>query len=207
EFPAPLQPGQRFRVRMELNDIAFRFPEGHRVRLALSTSYWPMVWPAAEPVTLTVLSGAIELPARSSRSEDEALLPMPVAETAPPAARTILTGGHSRRESGRDVVTGERFYRSIEEPSLTRIDAIAIELGNAATHEFRIRDDDPLSARAETTRTQSVRRGEWQVRTETWTRLTASRDAFRVEARVDAYEGDRRVCRREWDESIPRDQV
>ena len=32
-------------------------PAGHRLRLALSTAYWPWAWPSPEPVTLTVHAG------------------------------------------------------------------------------------------------------------------------------------------------------
>ncbi len=46
EAPAPLVPGQRYRVRIQLNDAGSVFPAGHRIRLALSTAYWPMIWPA-----------------------------------------------------------------------------------------------------------------------------------------------------------------
>src|SRR5215472_9537694 len=37
--PAPLAVGQRYRVRIQLNDAGSVFPAGHRIRLALSTAY------------------------------------------------------------------------------------------------------------------------------------------------------------------------
>ena len=46
ETPAPLVPGQRYQVRIQLNDAGSVFPAGHRIRLALSTTYWPMIWPS-----------------------------------------------------------------------------------------------------------------------------------------------------------------
>src|SRR4029453_7579693 len=54
EHPTPLEPGKRYRVRVPLNDIAHAFPAWHRVRIAVSSSYWPIAWPSPEPVTLTV---------------------------------------------------------------------------------------------------------------------------------------------------------
>ena len=47
EKPAPLAIGERYRVRIQLNDAGSVFPAGHRVRLALSTAYWPMIWPSS----------------------------------------------------------------------------------------------------------------------------------------------------------------
>ena len=43
EKPAPLTTGERYRVRIQLNDAGSVFPAGHKVRLALSTLYWPMI--------------------------------------------------------------------------------------------------------------------------------------------------------------------
>jgi len=37
-----------------LTNVGTTFPAGHRIRLALSTAYWPMIWPAPEKATVTV---------------------------------------------------------------------------------------------------------------------------------------------------------
>ena len=56
-------------------------------------------------------------------------------------------------------------------------------------------------------RVETKRRGDWQVRFETWMRLTCTRDAFRLQAGLSARAGDEEVCHREWDCAIPRDLV
>jgi putative CocE/NonD family hydrolase len=56
--PVLLEPERRYCVRVKLNDIAQVFPAGHRIRLAISTSYWPIAWAPPAPVRLTVYSGA-----------------------------------------------------------------------------------------------------------------------------------------------------
>jgi hypothetical protein len=38
-------------------------------------------------------------------------------------------------------------------------------------------------------------------------RLTCTREAFRLQAGLDAHEGDQEVCHREWDCAIPRDLI
>jgi hypothetical protein len=87
--PSPLVPGERYRVRLQLNDCGATFPAGHRIRLALSTAYWPMVWPAPHDATVTILGGALDLPARLPRPEDAALPTLPAAETATPVRDTL----------------------------------------------------------------------------------------------------------------------
>src|SRR5262249_49072450 len=61
EKPALLAAGQSYRVRIKLNDAGSVFPAGHRIRLALSTAYWPMIWPSRERATLLISGGTLEL--------------------------------------------------------------------------------------------------------------------------------------------------
>jgi uncharacterized protein len=183
--PTPLVPGQCYLVSIKLNDAGCVFPAGHRIRLALSTSYWPMVWPAPERATLTIVSGALDLPVRPARAES--LAPLPPPETAPP---------DKAREIG---------------PGAVRFDRIGLEVGGDWSFSRHLDGDDPLSAAVEMQRTATVARGGWSVRIQTFMRMTCSRDTFRVEASMRAFvgvqaDGDE-ICHRTWDHSIPRDLV
>jgi putative CocE/NonD family hydrolase len=66
EAPAALEPGKRYPVRLKLNDCGHRFPAGHRIRIAVASGYWPIVWPAPTAATLTLRAGAshLDLPVR-----------------------------------------------------------------------------------------------------------------------------------------------
>ena len=56
EWPAPLPPGEPVAATLALNAIAHSFPPGHRLRLAISPTYWPWAWPS--PVTATLTLGS-----------------------------------------------------------------------------------------------------------------------------------------------------
>ena len=56
EFPQKLTPGETFTVELSLDQIAYRVPAGHRLRLAVSTSYWPFIWPSVDNTTLLNVS-------------------------------------------------------------------------------------------------------------------------------------------------------
>jgi uncharacterized protein len=180
ETPAPLVPGRRYQVRVQLNDAGAVLPPGHKVRLALSTSYWPMVWPTPDKATLTILGGTLDLPVRPPRDID-ALPLLPDPETAPPEQSTVIR------------------------PGVVRIDRIGLELGAERKSTFHIEEDDPLSAVAELWRAETISRDAWRIRIETLTRLSCTKDAFRLQATLRAQDGTNEVCHREWDCSIPRD--
>ena len=54
-------PGHRFRVRARFPTTAYRIAEGHRIRLAIGSSYWPMVWPSAHLSRLMIGTCGAEL--------------------------------------------------------------------------------------------------------------------------------------------------
>ena len=104
---------------------------------------------------------------------------------------------------GPETATPER--PTVIRPGVVRIDRIGLELGGEGKFAVDLKDDDPLSASIEMQRTQTIRREAWQVRIETAMRLFCTRDAFLLRASLRAWEGDREVCHRDWDRSIPRD--
>jgi uncharacterized protein len=184
ERPVLLTIGQRYRVRIQLNDAGSVFPAGHKVRLAISTAYWPMIWPSREAATLQIFAGTLDLPQRAPNVADARLSPFPEPETASPEKPTILH---------RDGVRVER------------IDRIGLELGTQWKTQYHVEENDPLSAVAELHNVQTVSRNEWQIRVETQMRLSSTGDAFQLQGSLRAFEGANEVCRRDWDRSIHRD--
>jgi hypothetical protein len=88
---------------------------------------------------------------------------------------------------------------------IERIDRLGLELGTQSDSNYHVEENDPLSAVAELRRTWTVSRDAWQIRIETLTRLSCTRDLFLLQASLRAWEGANEVCRREWDRAIPRD--
>jgi uncharacterized protein len=209
EHPAPLEPGRRYRVRVQLNDIAHSFKPGHRIRLAVSTSYWPIAFPMPEPVLLTLFTGAsmLELPVRPPRREDGELEEFPPAQGAIPLAQTVLRQGGTRLIVERNLATDESIFTRHEDTGTYRIDAIDLTVDQIKTGTYRIKSDDPLSADITIRWTQKLGRGDWQVRTETETRFRATKEEFLIDATLDAFEGDKRVYTHNWDRRIKRDLV
>src|SRR5207237_210585 len=75
EEPKELVPGEHYTVTVRLNAIAHAFLPGHRLRVAVSPTYWPWAWPSPAPVTLSVFDARLDLPVRRPRADDDGLPP------------------------------------------------------------------------------------------------------------------------------------
>ena len=209
EFPAAIEPGRRYSVAVQLNDVAHAFPAGHRIRVAVSTSYWPIAWPSPELATLTLHAGAsrLQLPVRPRRAEDARLRPFPPAEAPPPLAMTEIRAGNGKETVTHDLVTGETVFTTDGDDGRSVIDHIALATEHARKETFRITDDDPLSATVDIASTRRVSRDGWRTRTETRTVMRATTTEFVVDATLDAFEGDIRIFSRNWRVRHKRDFV
>jgi hypothetical protein len=207
--PQYLEPGTRYRVRVQLNHVAQVFPVGHRIRLALSTSYWPLAVPPPEPVRLTVFpeGSSLELPLREPRESDAALTPFPEPEAAAPLERTLLRPTAHNWWVLRDLARDESTLEVLEDDGTYRFEDTGLEYTKSAQEWYSSRDDDFASLRGETRGVRAFKRGTWETRSETRTVLTCDRRNFYLHAELDAYESGKRIYSTNWDCEIPRDYV
>ena len=208
ESPVPLVPRRRYAVCLRLNHVAQAFPPGHRIRLALSTSYWPIAWPAPEPVTLTLVTGrsTLDLPVRPP-DPFEPVPQLPPVELPPELRTSVLDPPRQERVVRYEVGSGEVCLECLQDGGRIRHEVIDLTVATRTTERFTIRLGDPLSARGEIASTVGFDRGSWRVTARTRTSLTASAVSFRVVARLEAFEGETPVHHQDWDVSIPRDLV
>jgi uncharacterized protein len=215
EAPTPTVPGTRYRVAVSLHGTGYVFPKGHRLRLAISTAYWPIIWPSPQPVTLTLFTGVsqLRLPVRPPQMDDANLPPLPEPEAAVPSAVTVLREGRVERSLSTDPATGEINHRLYSDGGVFgawgkfRLEDIGLEMSHAYERNYRIRPDDPNSASATMTQTYEMGRGDWQIRIDTGAEMRSTITTFELSAWLEAFEGGKSVCRRQWQASIPRSGV
>jgi len=212
EHPEPLDPGKPFSVRVTMNDVAYAFPAGHKLRLALSTGYWPIAWPTPKPVMLSFFAGKsfLDLPVRAPDASDAALrifepperAAAELTERRPPAVKRTLERDRTTNETVYTVSSGSG---SRESPKLIHIRAIDLEVGQTMLKRFWIDEEDPATARAEVNLNTWFCRGVWKTRVETNTRFASNSDDFILQAEIRAYENDEQFFKREWACRIKRD--
>ncbi len=206
EHPKDLVPGQRYTARIPLNYIAHAFLPGHKLRVAISTNYWPMMMPAPEEATLTLFTEGchLELPVRPNAApEPDFTLAAP--EKAPHAPGHVTREGSSKREARIDIATGAITLVNHKDAGGYFFSEIGVISDCKAIETYSIRPGDPLSYRCEISYEQMLKGPDWQARTVSVTTLQAHAKHFRISARIDAYDDKTRIFSDEEAYDLPRD--
>jgi uncharacterized protein len=204
----PIKQGEIYQISIQLDDCAHIFPKDHRIRIALSTNYWPMIWPAAESSTLFLQSGIskLELPTRDSM-RNTAEMP----ETFGPPEKLVpticqLLGAPSQSKAGYNHDTDQKITETKRGFGFgsVRVTDINLDRSDSSILTNRINDNDPLSAESDSFYNLQLKRGDWKVTTKVKLKLSATSDAYKLTGLLEAYEKDVRIYTRNWNYSIPR---
>lgn len=203
--PQPMVPGQEETITLALDHIAYRVPQGHRLRVAVSSAYWPLIWPAPDAATLRLTSGRITLPQRPALGGDEYAFPPPDA-AEPWQTETLRPKNHVRRQET-DMTTGLVTLVIEDDFGKVRDSDHGLISGSVARERWSIHPDDPQSARGECHWTAEMARDDIRLRTETKSEMWSDATHFHLTARIEAYENDTLIHAHDVQERIERDQM
>jgi uncharacterized protein len=205
ETPAPMPVAHPVEVTLNFDQIAYTIPAGHRLRLSISNAYWPLIWPAPGPTKLTLTAGQIALPLLQEGAGDASRFAPP--EAAPPWRTRNLREPENIRETTFDQRSGITTLRIVDDFGEVEDLDHGLITGSIAREWWDIHPDDPLSARGRTHWSDTLARGDWRLRTETFSQMHADAKTFHITARIEAYEGDTLIFERDFSRKIPRDLV
>jgi putative CocE/NonD family hydrolase len=207
ERPSLLEPGRFYEIHLRLNDIARRVPAGHRLRLALATAHWPVVWPAPAAATLRISTrgSTLILPRRPPAAADATLRAFEPPMAPPAIAYRESRPGRAWRLVSDDIGAGLRRIELGKDYGAGLIVASGIQDDAAIVEIHEIEPDDPLSARCRIEARASFASAGHRCRIETVTELACGTESFELDCRIDAYENGEAIFGRRFRRSIPRE--
>jgi putative CocE/NonD family hydrolase len=206
-IPQSMVPGEIVEAEVEMNHVGYVVPRGHRLRLALSTSYWPIAWPAPTDTSLTLYSdrSRLELPLLRADHVDHKLTEFGHTITGEADPVTSLRAVDQQRSIRFDDEAGLSVLEISADNGKTRFEGSGMEMGSKSLYRFSINEADPLSAMAEYEWEWEYARGDWRTRTFTYTKITCDADYFYLHALATAWEGDDQVFHKQWEQKFARD--
>lgn len=223
ENPRPLAPSEAVTVRVPLLSTAHRFSPGHRIRVSISASYWPILWPTAGRSELT-LDGPVTLTLPVRRRGDDTYTQDEFRAPPAHASGAIETGGSPmRRTLTEDLVDSDVTITTYSESWSTH-HTDGLHYFSSEEDSYHRREDDATSPTAECRRVIRLRRPggkaptepgrsgpadlaaePWDVELRTVSRMFGDETTFTVTNEMIALENGRQVRSRSTSAVIPRD--
>ena len=109
-----------------------------------------------------------------------------------------------KRVIATDKKTGATTLAIVDDFGLYELKPHGMIVGGTGRENYSIEAADPLSAVMETHWTETRKRGKWDIRTETYGRLKATKTHWIVWGKIEAFEGKKRIFVKEFNEEIER---
>jgi hypothetical protein len=203
--PSELPIGEAFDVELILDQCAYHLPKGHCLRVSISNSYWPTVWPSPTQTVLSDERGSISIPRRPHSEGAEYKFEEP--EAAPPWLAKSLRAGDYSRETYVDEDTGDVITEMFCDFGENEDSDHGLISGGWMREEWTVHPDDPLSANAMQIWEHTGGRKGQMWRTMAVGEMWSDEANFHFSARLTAYENEEVVFERDYEDSIPRDLV
>ncbi len=200
--PTALTVHKEIDVTIALDHCAYRVPAGHQLRIAISTSYWPLLWPQPEQAAVTITAGALNLQVRPTATDPEWVFPEPVSDE--PWQIEELRPTNLTHVAETDMDSGTITVRIERDNGKVRDSDHGLISGSLSREWWSIHPDNPLSAHARTEWVQEMERGDIQLRTETRTEMSSDAVNFYVQGSLMAYENDVLIYERAVTDTVPR---
>ena len=202
KMPSDIPLNKNFNIELELDQTAYKLLPGHKLRVAISNSYWPLVWPVAENTTLKLKKGKLVLPVRSQSLKPEYKFSDP--ECAEPWSRTIIRSPSYSKTVTTDQTSEAVTLEIFNDNGVIEDNDHKLQMGTIVREKFTIHPDDPLCASAKVHWTQTLKRKKWNIRTEIYNSLTSDKENFYMVAKVEAYHGTKLIFEKDFNEIISR---
>ena len=208
EAPSALVPDEPYDVVVVMKPIAQTVAARQRLRLSVSTSYWPMIWPSPQPARVTVHEheSQIDLPTHPHI----AAAPPDLFEPPEDAAHgpvTVVREGAETRHIVHDLGERRTDFIASRDDGVYVIDDIGTEQSFTRVRSSSIVDGEPQTARATVECRATYRRDGWNVRVESDLAMSCDAASFIVTARLAAFDGEELFAERHFHRTIPRDHV
>lgn len=200
--PEGVAPGAMHEVEIPLKGVAHEFAAGRRIRLAISTSYWPLVWPepALNAITLEPAAMRLSLPGMPEEARHDQPGYGPAIHACPVPSETLSPASVTRVVE-QDLASGKVALVSTSQRSTWVIDGLKI--GGSGGHSYSILPKDGASARARFFSVQTYEREDWKVRMEASSEVWWEEGRMVLASRYEAFEGEERVFARDWLHRLP----
>ncbi|XP_044162726.1 putative serine esterase Mb1866c isoform X1 [Acropora millepora] len=218
----PLTPHESFQVQFKLDSTAYKVSAGHKIRLALSSVHWPLVWPSPLVTSLSVQTGSpsmLLLPARIGQGRDAQLRAFETPAFYNHAVLPVEWRRNPRKARNLEISQLNNEYKLtvfLDEGCVVLKDTNTI-YDETNTETFTIKDGEPKTAKVSirghvTMKKDSEADGQedcelnplWDTRVEAISEMWSDEQFFYLKSQLTAWHGSEECFDKTWTKKIER---
>ena len=196
--------GQSMEIAIKLDDTGYEIPQGHRLRLSISTAYFPLLWPAPQKANLNLDLSATHLSIPWHDRSGQLTRDLGHGYVCPVKAMTDTRPETHTRSTQINAVNG--LHTTIIDDDFGEFTFVehGLTVGEVCHEEHGILPHDPHSATSLCQWHSHQSRVDWEI--DVYTRLKVTCDAthFYLDATLEAFENGQKVHLKTWQEHILR---
>ena len=198
--------GEVYPLEVEMDFISQTIPKGHKMRIALSDSYFPLLWTSPEKAAITLHPSmqSLDLPLYLGAAIDNPFQP---AISAPAEPISMLREGSNKRQICEDVASGVVSVQIEDDFGCMKFDKHGLFVDQIVQEEYCAHPQDPDQTQATTRWIHITGRGDWQVSSETEMKISCDKTNFYIEASLVARSGEALIFEKNWHETVARISV
>jgi putative CocE/NonD family hydrolase len=209
--PSPLEPGRFYPMDIEMRFTSWVFPKGHRIRLAVSNSQWPMVWPTPHLMTTSLRIGGadgsqLELPVATRRDGPAPQFQPPATDPELPGFRNLESETVSGYAEIKTIVRDQREETATVTATNSGADETpwgVLRYEEKIVHEAS--DRDPAKASVQTRYAITLEQPQRKLTWEGVMELRSDTENFHYDYTRRLFDGGKLLREKNWKETIPRD--
>lgn len=190
-------------MTITLPSTSYRFKAGHRLRVSIGSSYWPLVWPDPASGGMTVLCGHVHLPVlKETPLALTKPFPAPAGLPKTKTHQTVADPGLIRTsDTSPDGTRTEGWHQPLSEVFYTDIQT---SFAYETTAEFQAHPADPLTARSHHRHLARYSRPDGTAEITSWLKAASDAEDFHLTGELLVTWNGAEISRHVWDKRIPR---
>jgi len=183
--------------------MAYVIPKGHKLRVAVSTAYWPLIWPNPEQATLTFNTQkcAVILPLNQHPT---------ISENIPEYHKPVtfngkeLAASESKRVVHKDYKTGITTLETREDFGRQFYESAQSDIQFIMDQQQSVHHRDPLSAKNDIKVKVDMGRENWRTTIKGHYVMTCDKDNYYLQVQWRAYQDQTLIFSKDFNDTIKR---
>ena len=191
ETVSPLSAGEKRTFTVKMDMIGERIVAGAKLRLSISSAYFPMVWPNPEHTTITVHMAGSKLTLPVLKYADDYVDDLGENEGGKPTRRTSLSRGKYERNVAINTEDGTTTTTLISNTGKKQYDHKGFAFEINSTDIMSVHPTDPTSAQLTSDIYACWEKDDWQCETHSNHIYTCDKEYFYIDYNLQVkYNGD-----------------